>query len=54
MTHFSPRSFLVKLFPIKNLTSNGSKPLGVSTDATCSCSDDRLPLGYDIPEFELI
>ena len=54
MSHLSARSNLVNFCSTKNLTSNGSKPIRVLTRTKSSCSDDRLPLGYDIPDFELI
>ena len=31
-----------------------SKPIRVLTRTKSSCTDDRLPLGYDIPDFEFI
>ena len=33
-------------------TSNRSKPIGVLTRPKCSCSDDHLPIGYLIRNFQ--
>ena len=46
MSLLSARSNLVNCFLKKNLTSNGSKPLGVLTSWTSSCSDKCLPIDY--------
>ena len=54
MTTSSFRSNLVNFCPKKNLTSNGSKPIRVLTRWTTSCSDDRVPLGYPLPDFQPI
>ena len=35
-------------------TSNCSKTIGVLTRTKCSCSDDHLPIGYLLPDFQLI
>ena len=52
MTPLSARSTLVNLSLEKNLTSNRPKPIGVLTRTKSSCSDDRLPLGYLLPDFQ--
>ena len=52
MTNVSARSILVNLSLEKKLTSNRPKPIGVLTRTECSCSDDRLPLGYLLPDFK--
>ena len=33
-------------------TSNRSKPIRVSTRIKSSCSDERLPIGYPLPDFQ--
>ena len=53
-THLSARMILVNFYPTKILTSNGSKPIGVLTQKKSSCSEDSLPIGYYILDFELI
>ena len=53
MTISSVRTNLVKFCPKKNLTSNGSKPIRVLTCTKSSCSDERLPLGYMLHDFQL-
>ena len=35
-------------------TSNRSKPIRVLTRTKCSCSDDRLPIGYLLPDFQQV
>ena len=35
-------------------TSNRSNPVRVLTRTKCSCSDDRLSMGYLLPDFQLI
>ena len=35
-------------------TSNCSKPIWVLTRTKCSCSDDNLPIGYSLPNFQQI
>ena len=35
-------------------TSNRSKPIRVLTRTKCSCSDDRLPISYSLPDFQQI
>ena len=52
MTNVSARSNLVNLSLEKNLTSNRPKPIRVLTRTKPSCSDDRLPLGYLLPDFQ--
>ena len=52
MTNVSASSILVNLSLEKNLTSNRPKPIGVLTRTGCSYSDDRLPLGYLLPDFQ--
>ena len=52
MTTLGARSTLVNLSLEKNLTSNRPKPIGVLTRTKSSCSDDRLPLGYLLPDFQ--
>ena len=54
MTHLSARYILVEFFQKKNLTSNGSKPIRVLTRTKSSCSDERLPISYSLPDFQLI
>ena len=54
MTPLSARSTLVNFTGTKKLTSNGSKPMGVLTRTECSYSDDRLPLGYLLLDFQQI
>ena len=51
MTTSSARSILVNCSPKKNLTSNGSKPIGVLTRTKISHSDLRLPNAYSLPDF---
>ena len=52
MTIWSVRSNLGNFCPKKNLTSNGSKPIGVLTRTNLSDSDLRLPLGYSLYDFQ--
>ena len=52
MTCLSARSNLVNFSPKKNLTSNGSKPIGVLTRTKISRSDLRLPNAYSLPDFQ--
>ena len=52
MTPLSDRYNLVDFFKKKNLTSNGSKPIGVLTRTKSSCSDERLPIGYSLHDFQ--
>ena len=52
MSNVSARSKLVNFSPEKNLTSNRPKPIGVLTRSKSSCSDDRLPLGYLLTDFQ--
>ena len=54
MGHLSARSNLVNFCSTKNLTSNGSKPIRVLTRTKSSCSDERLPIGYLLPDFQPI
>ena len=54
LTFLSARSNLVIISQKKNLTSNRSKPIGVLTRTKSSCSDERLPIGYSLPDFQLI
>ena len=54
MSHLSARSNLVNFCSTKNLTSNGSKPIRVLTRTKSSCSDDRLPIGYLLRNFQQI
>ena len=54
MTNVSARSNLVNFSPEKKLTSNRPKPMGVLTRTECSYSNDRLPLGYSLPDFQQI
>ena len=35
-------------------TSKSSKPIRVLTRTKCLCSDDHLPIGYSLPNFQLI
>ena len=35
-------------------TSNRSKPIGVLTRTKSFCRDDRLPISYSLPDFQLI
>ena len=51
MTPSSARSILVKFSSKKNLTSNGSKPIGVLTRTKSSRSDLRLPNAYSLLDF---
>ena len=53
MTPFCARSILVNFTLTKNLTSNGSKPIGVLTRTKSSCSDERKPISYSLPDFQL-
>ena len=52
MTYLSARSNLVIISQKKNLTSNRSKPIGVLTRTKTSCSDERLPIGYLLRNFQ--
>ena len=52
ISYLSARSKLVNLSLRKNLTSNGYKPIGVLTHTKSSYSDDRLPIGYLLPDFQ--
>ena len=52
MTSESARLILENLSPEKNLTSNGCKPIRVLTCTKSSCSDDHLPIGYSLPDFQ--
>ena len=52
MSHLSARSNLVNCCLIKNWTSYGYKPIRVLTRWTISCSDDRLLLGYSLPQYK--
>ena len=51
-TPLSARYILVVFFQTKNLTSNRSKPIGVLTRTKSSCSDERLPIGYLLRNFQ--
>ena len=50
LSAFKVRSNFIH-FSIKKKTSNRSKPIGVLTPTKSSCSDDRLPIGYSMPDF---
>ena len=52
MSHLSAKSNLVNFCSTKNLTSNGSKPIRVLMRTKSSCSDERLPKGYSLPDFQ--
>ena len=52
MTYLSARSNLVIIYQKKNLTSNRSKPIGVLTRTKSPCSDERLPIGYLLSDFQ--
>ena len=52
MTSLSARSNIVIISQKKNLTSNRSKPIGLLTITKVSCSDERLPIGYLLPNFQ--
>ena len=52
MTFLRARSILVKFSLKKNLTSNGSKPIGILTHISLSYSDYRLPTGYSLQDFQ--
>ena len=52
LTSLSARSNLVIISQKKNLTSNRSKPIRVLTRTKSSCSDERLPIGYLLPDFQ--
>ena len=54
MTYLSARSNLVIISQKKNPTSNRCKPIGVLTRTKSSCSDERLPISYSLPDFKLI
>ena len=55
MTPLSARYILVDFFfSKKNMTSNGSKPIRVLTLIYSSRSDDHLPIGYSLLNFQLI
>ena len=54
MTSSSARSILVNFSLKKNLTLNGCKPIRVLTCTKSSYSDERLPLGYLLPDFQQI
>ena len=57
-THMLPSArFSADLKQLQNRdfsTSNSSKPIWVLTRTKCSCSDDRLPMGYLLPDFQPI
>ena len=52
MTFLRARSILVNFSLKKNLTSNGSKPIGILTHISLSYSDYRLPTGYSLQDFQ--
>ena len=52
MTFLSARSILVFFCTKKNLTSKGSKPIGILTYISLSYSDYRLPTGYSLHDFQ--
>ena len=52
MNTYNARSVLVIFQLKKNLSSNCCKPIRVLTRTKSSCSDDRLPLGYLLPDFQ--
>ena len=54
MSPLNARSILVNLSLEKNMTSNRPKPIRVLTGTKSSCSDDRQPLGYLLPDFQQI
>ena len=54
MTNVSARSNLVNFCPEKNLTQNRPKPIKVLTRTKSSYSDERLSLGYLLPDFQQI
>ena len=54
MTYLSARSNLVIIYQKKNLTSNRSKPIGVLTRTKSPCSDERLPIGSLLSDFQQI
>ena len=45
-------SNLVIFFLKKNLTSNGSKPLGVLKTRNLWKRENREPIGYSVPDFQ--
>ena len=47
----SARLILVHFVLTEYLTSNGSKPIRVLTRTISSCSDERLPIRYSLPDF---
>jgi len=51
-TGLSARMNFVNFSLKKNLTSNRSKPIRVLTRTKSSCSDERLPIGYSIRNFQ--
>jgi hypothetical protein len=52
MTASSARSILAYFSLKKNLTSNGCKPIRVLTCTKSLGSDDHLPIGYLLPDFQ--
>ena len=52
MTSLGARSNIVIISQKKNLTSNRSKPIGLLTIIKASCSDERLPIGCLLPNFQ--
>ena len=52
MTPLSARSILVNLSLKKKKASNRPKTIGVFTCTKPSCSDERLPIGYSLPDFQ--
>ena len=52
MTPLSARSILVNL-SLKKKASNRPKTIGVFTRTKTSRSDERLPIGYSLPDFQL-
>ena len=52
MTPLSARSTLVNFTLTKNLTSNGSKPIGVLKTRILWKRENREPVGYSLPDFQ--
>ena len=52
MSGFKARSNCIHFSHKKKLTSNHSKPIGVLTRTKSPCSDERLPIGYLLSDFQ--
>ena len=52
LSAFKARSNCIHFSHKKKLTSNHSKPIGVLTRTKSPCSDERLPIGYLLSDFQ--